>query len=252
MIRQTSQAVINRNKPLLKQIEQIKQDHPFWGYRRVWAHLKFVDQWVANKKRIYNVMKKHHLIVTKETRLKAIRTPRAKPKADHPDQIWGIDMTKIKVSELGWIYVVITLDWYTKKIVGHSINIRSKTSDWLEALERGLCTQFPQSCKGEGVRLVSDNGCQPTSGKFMKTCQQLNVKQIFTSYNNPKGNAETERMMGTLKEELLWLREWKSYQELKTALDSWIKQYNQSYLHSALGYRSPESVERNYYEKRVA
>lgn len=251
-MRRTAKSVIERNKPLLKRIEQIKQEHPFWGYRRVWAHLNFVDQWIVNKKRVYNVMKKHCLLVTKETKLKAIRTPRSKPKADRPDQLWGIDMTKIKVDELGWIYVVITLDWYTKKIVGHSVNIRSKTSDWLEALENGLCTQFPQNCKGERVKLVSDNGCQPTSKRFMQACSKLEVKQIFTSFNNPKGNADTERMMRTLKEELLWLREWKSYQELKTALDSWIKQYNQSYLHSALGYKSPESVERNYYEKKVA
>lgn len=251
-MRKTAKSVIERNKPLLKRIEQIKQDHPFWGYRRVWAHLNFVDQWIVNKKRVYNIMKKHRLLVTKETKLRAIRTPRSKPKADRPDQLWGIDMTKIKVNELGWIYVVITLDWYTKKIVGHSINIRSKTSDWLEALEKGLCTQFPQNCKGEGVKLVSDNGCQPTSKRFMQTCNKLGVQQIFTSFNNPKGNAETERMMRTLKEELLWLREWKSYQELKTALDSWIKQYNQSYLHSALGYKSPESVESKYYEKKVA
>ncbi|MCB1073826.1 MAG: IS3 family transposase [Chlamydiia bacterium] len=251
-MRRTSQAVIERNRAILKRIEEIKSEHPFWGYRRVWAHLNFVDQMLVNKKRVYCLMKRHRLLVTQETKLRAIRTPRSKPKADRPDQLWGIDMTKIKVDELGWAYVVITLDWYTKKIVGHSVNIRSKTSDWLEALEKGLRTQFPQNCKGSGIQLVSDNGCQPTSEKFMRTCKQLGVSQIFTSFNNPKGNADTERMMRTLKEELLWLKEWKSYQELKTALDSWIKQYNRSYLHSALGYRSPESMERSYYEKRVA
>jgi putative transposase len=41
----------------------------------------------------------------------------------------------------------------------------------------------------------------------MKTCATLGITQAFTSYNNPKGNADTERLMRTLKEELLWLRE---------------------------------------------
>jgi len=54
---------------------------------------------------------------------------------------------------------------------------------------------------------MSDNGSQPTSLSFMKACSNLDIHQAFTSYNNPKGNADTERMMRTLKEELLWLRE---------------------------------------------
>jgi hypothetical protein len=42
----------------------------------------------------------------------------------------------------------------------------------------------------------------------LKACNALGITQAFTSYNNPKGNADTERMMRTLKEELVWLREW--------------------------------------------
>lgn len=52
----------------------------------------------------------------------------------------------------------------------------------------------------------------------MKACRALEVTQAFTSYNNPKGNADTERLMRTLKEELVWLREWSSHQELREAL----------------------------------
>jgi len=39
---------------------------------------------------------------------------------------------------------------------------------------------------------MSDNGSQPTSLSFMKACSNLEVEQVFTSYNNPKGNADTE------------------------------------------------------------
>ena len=36
------------------------------------------------------------------------------------------------------------------------------------------------------------------------------LKQIFTSFNNPKGNADTERVMRTIKEDLVWIYEWDS------------------------------------------
>jgi putative transposase len=41
----------------------------------------------------------------------------------------------------------------------------------------------------------------------MRKMALLEIKQIFTSYDNPKGNAETERVMRTIKEELIWLNE---------------------------------------------
>ncbi|GAB4192627.1 MAG: hypothetical protein Tsb0015_14930 [Simkaniaceae bacterium] len=70
----------------------------------------YVERVVVNKKRIYNLMRQNSLLVTKETKLRAKRTPiKSKPKATRPGEIWGIDMTKIK-TETGWVYIVIVLD----------------------------------------------------------------------------------------------------------------------------------------------
>ena len=252
MKRKTSNVVIERNKPILKRIEELKEKHPFWGYRRIWAHLVYVDQMTINKKRVYNLMKQNRLLVSKETRLKAKRTPcRSKPKAKKPNEIWGIDMTKIK-TEIGWIYIVIVLDWYSKKIVGKQVNLASKTQDWLEALEEGVTKQYPEGVLGKHLHLVSDNGCQPTSTRFMKSCKTMGIKQIFTSYNNPKGNAETERAIRTMKEELFWVQEWQGAKQIEDTLNKWVANYNKTYLHSSLGYKSPEWIEANFNKQKVA
>ena len=245
-MRRCSELVTARNAPIVERIRQIKSDHPFWGYRRVWAHLRFIDSLVINKKRVYRLMRRHNLIVKPNHKLRAKRlSGRRKPRPDRPNQWWGIDMTKV-MTDSGWVYIVIVLDWYSKKVVGHYSGSQAKTCHWLEALERGLNRQFPDGVRGHNLHLMSDNGSQPTSIRFMKACSSLKVHQAFTSYNNPKGNADTERMMRTLKEELLWLREWSGAIELTTELDRWIKYYNESYLHSALGYRPPNRAEQNY------
>ena len=80
----------------------------------------------------------------------------------------------------------------------------------------------------------------------MKACRELDISQAFTSYNNPKGNADTERIFRTMKEELLWLREWISPFELADALSNWVEYYNRDYLHSSLGYKSPIKFEEEY------
>jgi transposase InsO family protein len=72
----------------------------------------------------------------------------------------------------------------------------------------------------------------------------LDIEQIYISYNSPKENTDTERLMRTMKEECLWLTEWKSFDELKKALDNWINFYNRKYPHSALSYKSPDEFEK--------
>jgi hypothetical protein len=60
----------------------------------------------------------------------------------------------------------------------------------------------------------------------------LGIEQIFTSYNNPKGNADTERMTRTIKEEVIWLYEFNSIKEAKETIGSWIEgEHNKLYLY---------------------
>jgi putative transposase len=245
-VRRSSESVAKRNTPIVQRIRQIKAEHPFWGYRRVWAHLRFIDGLVINQKRVLRLMRAHELTVKPNQKLKAKRlSTRPKPRPDRPHQWWGIDMTKV-MTETGWGYVVIALDWYSKKIVGHYAGSRATTQHWLAAVDRALNQQFPDGVRGHDLHLMSDNGSQPTSVRFMQVCSQLGIHQAFTSYNNPKGNADTERMIRTMKEELLWLREWSSVGELTAAVDRWIDWYNDHYLHSALGYRPPNRAEEAY------
>jgi transposase InsO family protein len=233
-------------------MKEIKSEHPFWGYRRVWAHLKYVDRLEVNKKRIFRLMQKHDLLVKPATHLKAIRAPtKSKPKPERPNQWWGIDMTKVMVDGFGWMYIVVVLDWYTKKIVGHYAGLQCRSEHWLEALDAAVNHQFPDGVYGSSLSLMSDNGSQPTSLAFMKACRQMEIRQAFTSYGNPKGNADTERIFRTMKEELFWLREWNSPFDLVDRLDQWIGSYNRSYLHSALGYRTPSQVEEEYKNSQI-
>jgi putative transposase len=232
--------VAERNADILRRVHELKADHPFWGYRRVWAYLRFVEQLPVNKKRILRLMREHRLLVTAHEYLRAKRTPnRSKPRPTKPNQWWGADMTKVLVAGFGWIYIVVVLDWYTKKLVGYYAGMRGTAQHWLAALDMAVNRQFPDGVRDHGLSLMCDNGCQPTSVAFMEACHALGIQQVFTSYNNPKGNADTERWMRTLKEECLWLKEWTCPFALMSALEAWITTYNEHYLHSALGYKSP-------------
>ena len=65
---------------------------------------------------------------------------------------------------------------------------------------------------------------------------------ITTSYNNPKGNANTERYFRTYKEEVAWVMDNPGYEELIERTKAFEKFYNDEYPHSALGYKNPKEV----------
>jgi len=102
-------------------------------------------------------------------------------------------------------------------------------------LEIAIAREFSEGVRDKGLKLISDNGSQPTAVSFMKDMATLGIEQIFTSYDNPKGNADTERMMRTIKEEVIWIE----------------ADYNKLYVHSKLGYRFPEEF-KELYLKQIA
>ena len=48
----------------MEKIKALKADHPFWGYRRVWAWLKYRENLLINQKRVRRVMKENGLMAT--------------------------------------------------------------------------------------------------------------------------------------------------------------------------------------------
>jgi putative transposase len=235
----TKKSTSTMNQVVLEKLKELRLAHPFWGYRRMTAWLKYREGLGVNRKRIHRLMRENGLLV-EQVRHKALRTSqRGKPKATRPNQYWGIDM--------------VVLDWYTKEIVGWNLSLRAKTSEWKEALDRDLCEKFPWGVRGQGLDLVSDNGAQPTSVAFMKDTAELGINQIFCSYDNPRGNAETELVIRTIKEEVLRLNDFGSFEEAGATIGAWVDEdYNRLYVLSALGYWSPEDFRRQWIQSQEA
>lgn len=250
--RQRAEIIKESDQKLLPVIEQLKAEHPFCGYRRVWAYLRYVEKLEINKKRVYRIMKENSLLVKKNQRLKAKREAKTrKPRPDKPNNWWGIDMTKVLTSQ-GWAYVVIVNDWFTKKLLGSFGGERSRATEWLEAVNEAVNRQYRLGIKEESglqLNLMSDNGSQPTSQSFMREVGELGIKKAFTSYNNPKDNADTERLIRTLKEELLWLTEWTTVEEVAEAMKRYVEYFNENYLHSAIDYKTPNSFEQEWFKE---
>lgn len=183
---------------LIERIKEVKGQHPMWGYRKIWAYLKR-EGIVVNRKRVLRICRKNGLTVSVK-RYKAVRSIKPKIKPEKPREIIGIDMTSIQTKQ-GKVYYIAVIDWHTREILGSCVSMRARTQEWLEALNEALNEGWPEGAKSQGIKIVSDNGSQPTSRRFGEFCKSLEIEQIFTTYNKPKGNANTERYFRTVKEE---------------------------------------------------
>ena len=241
---------MKKYEPVIGIIKQIKSEHPYWGYRRVRAYLRYrMGIWISYKL-AYRLMKENVLLVDVK-RYKATRVAqREKIRAEKVNQVWGTDMTKFYVDTVGWLYLVVVLDWFTKKIVGWNLSLRSKAEQWIDSLNQAVEKELTLGSREYELMLISDNGSQPTSTKYENCCNTLGINHITTSYSNPKGNADTERFFRTFKEEIIWTRDYDKYDEAKKSVEDFIEFYNNDYPHSALGYISPEDfVKQNIYSK---
>jgi len=89
-------------------------------------------------------LKQYNLLVRADTRRLAKRASSTrKPRPEPVNQWWGIDMTKVMTND-GWAYVVLVVDWQSKKVVGHYCGAQSKTWHWLAALNKAVNRQFPR------------------------------------------------------------------------------------------------------------
>jgi putative transposase len=246
LTRRRALRVTQQDAHLLPRIQPLNAEHPCWGYRRIWASRRCVEQAPVHKKRILRLMREHQRLVPPNLRLRAKRTPTGrKPRPTKPNEWWGTDMTRVLVQGFGWVSIVVVLDWYTETIVGYAAGPPCQTQDWFRALDTAVNRRFPEGVRGQGVSLMSDHGRQPTSAAFMQACELLGIHQALTSADNPKGNTDTERVVRTIKEECLWRREWTCPLALVSSREAWFDYYNEQDLHSALGDKPPRQFERD-------
>ena len=161
--------------------------------------------------------------------------------ATGPNRLWVTDITFIPTAA-GFLYLAVVLDAWSRRIVGWSMANHSRTELALAALEMALGQRRP--CD---TILHSDQGSQFTSLAFGNRCREAGVRPSMGSVGDAYDNAMCESFFASLECELLDRRRFASQAEARMAVFSFIEGfYNPVRLHSALGYRSPITYEKEH------
>ncbi len=91
----------------------------------------------------------------------------------------------------------------------------------------------------DGVELRTDHGPQYTSRDAEELTETWRVTHTFAPVGRPTGNAVAERTIRSMKEECIWLADWRDIDELGVALEKWARTFNEDRPHPDLGWQTP-------------
>jgi putative transposase len=162
--------------------------------------------------------------------------------AREPGQKMVGDITYIPTWE-GWVYLATVIDCATRKIVGWAMDDNYKTPLITRAVKMAARNiRLP-----EGAVFHSDRGSNYTSAEFAGELSKLGVRQSVGRTGICYDNALAESVNGTLKVELVHRTAYTTRAKAREDIARWIElRYNQTRLHSGLGYRTPQEVMDEY------
>jgi transposase InsO family protein len=165
---------------------------------------------------------------------------------ERPDEIWGTDLTTTVTTGEGQGCVFVAADHCTAGCVGIHASLPGNRFEALEPIRQGGREQFGGIEKGIAARLAirHDHGSASMNDDFQRELTFLGMTSSPSFVREPEGYGVAERLIRTLKENLLWVRHFATVAELVEALREFERRYNEQWLIQRHGSRSPGQVRR--------
>lgn len=217
-----------------KFIDHIHTDNPAWGARQISSQLKQHGYNIGRKKtRHYMLEMGIDAIYPKMNLSKRQQKSKVFPYLlksaiiNRPNQAWSIDITYIPIKH-GFLYLTAVIDWYSRCIVGWSVEDTLDTRLVLDALKKAFKVATP-------IILNSDQGCQFTSNEYIQFLKDNHIIQSMDGKSRWADNVMIERWFRTFKYEEAYLTQYNNIKEARKEIKKYIHTYNFIRCHSAIG-----------------
>ena len=243
----TDEKVITSVKGLL--------DHEYlsYGYLKISKQLQ-KDGFTINKKKVYRLMKIHHLLKPQRIKTTGKRNfiKFRKPVVDRPLTYFEMDIKYIYIpEERKNAYLLSIIDVHSRKIIGHIFKRSIRKWDVIQ-LWQSLKSYLNDFKK---ITIRNDNGSQFIANDVRGYFHYHGIKHEFTNIATPEDDGHIEAFHSIMEREFLQRNDYRSFDEMKAAIAGFMKCYNEVRLHGSLNYKTPEEFikefnEMNCFEER--
>ena len=236
------QGVSEEDLELMRLIDEIHLELPFYGSRRIRDELDDRGHHV-NRKRIQRLMRLMGLEALYPKRRTTLPNKGHKIypyrlrglKIDQPNQVWASDICYIPMAK-GFMYLVAIIDWYSRKVLSWRLSNTLDTEFCVAALEEAI-ERF-----GTPDIFNTDQGSQFTSDAFTGVLKHHDITISMDGKGRWIDNVFVERLWRSVKYEDIYLRAYETPRELQQGLVQYFRFYNFRRRHTALGRRTPDAV----------
>jgi len=223
------------NLKIMRCIDEIHLKKSFLGVRRITDELKGYG-YCVNHKRVYRLMKLMAIMAVYPKPRLSEANPEHKIypyllrnlEINRPNQVWATDITYIPMAK-GFIYLVVIMDWYSRKILAWRLSNSMDVSFCVDALEEAI---YYFGCPDI---FNSDQGAQFTSKIFTQVLKDHNIKISMDGKGAWRDNVFVERLWRSVKYEEVYLNCYESMNDAKEGIGGWIEYYNNDRKHQTLG-----------------
>ncbi|GAB1688644.1 hypothetical protein KRM28CT15_43820 [Krasilnikovia sp. M28-CT-15] len=138
--------------------------------------------------------------------------------AQGPNRLWLADITEHHTGE-GKLYLCAIKDVWSNRIVGYSIDTRMKSCLAVAALNNAAARRGDLS----GCVLHTDRGSQFRSRKFVRALDGYRMVGSMGRVGAAGDNAAMESFFGLLQNNVLDRHAWRSREQLRIAIVTWIE-----------------------------
>jgi putative transposase len=214
------------------------------GARKLSKYLAIEQRIYINHKKIYRLCDENNLLLfrqegKKKRKFKKTRCEYFEVKS--PNQLWQFDLKYIWIhGENRWCFFLGFIDVVSKKITGWYVGKTCKAGDLVYTLNQAIKNE--EITEDQPLVIRSDNGPQMSSNRFHFYLKSLERKLTheFIPPRTPDRNAFIEAFNSILEIEVLQVRYFRNFQEVYSAILSFVEFYNTRRLHGSIGYLSPK------------
>jgi putative transposase len=155
-----------------------------------------------------------------------------------PDQVWVGDITYLKAGSR-WMYLAIVLDKHSRRILGWRLGWQKDIRLTIAALNQAVVERRPSP----GLIFHSDRGAEYAAYAYRDHLTRLGIVQSMKRPRVITDNAHAESFFKTLKAEVFQKPGIDNEEKISSAIRAYMPRYNETRLHSALGFCSPVDYE---------
>ena len=154
--------------------------------------------------------------------------------AQKPFEKITTDVTQFNVCD-SKVYLSPILDLFNNEVISYSVS----TSPNLEQIREMLNGLFEKLPADATPIFHSDQGWQYQHAECQRLLAEHNITQSMSRKGNCYDNSVMENFFGILKQEMYYGNTYYSFDELKEAIERYIKYYNEKRIKEKLGWMSP-------------